>query len=178
MPTATAEERLHEGFAAMPLSPRLEEIAVQVRKGELPNSGRFCGNCYTPLAAERQQCLYCETAVAAAPPVGSIPLAVIEMVRAKRGRESWIVHTLAFTGLFLGTAISIAMLLAFPGWWRLAALAMLLLGTRGLAAILGGWLGDVLAYRSAKALVAEQWAAFERERAAAPIPGKVSPLNR
>lgn len=165
-------ERLSEGYVAMPISPRLEEIAEQVRKGELPNSGRFCATCYTPVAADRRNCPYCDVELANGATVGAIPSDVIEIVRAKRHRESWIVHFFAFTGLFLGTAISIAMLVVLPGWWKLAAIAVLLFGTRGLAAVLGGWLGDMLAYRSARSLVQERWS----ERTASTT-GE-SPLNR
>ena len=157
-----------DGFAIAPISPRLEEIAVEVSRGEAPNSGRFCGNCYTPVAAGRPRCAYCGVSPDERAPVDRIPLGVFEIVRAKRRRESLIVNGMAFTGLGIGTAVAIAMVVALPGLWKLAALAMLLLGTRGLAAMFGGWWGDAWGYRSATALVRRKWAEFERERDAAP----------
>ena len=164
-PTGTSEA---EGYAALPISPRLEEIAVQVSRGQAPNAGRFCGNCYTPLAAERERCPYCGTAAAERPPQDHIPPAVFEIVRAKRGRESLIVNGLAYLGLGIGTAVAILMVLALPGVWKAAALVVLLLGTRGLAAVLGGWFGDSLGYRSASALVRRRWGQFVRDRDAGP----------
>ncbi|HWO94696.1 MAG TPA: zinc ribbon domain-containing protein [Dehalococcoidia bacterium] len=155
---------LERTYEDLPISPRLEEVATQINKGEVPNAGRFCGNCYTPQRADRELCPYCGTSTTERSPVDLIPPQVLAIVKAKRRRESWIVHSFAYTGLVLGTAIAIAMLIVLPGWWKLTALVVLLFGTRGLAAILGGWLGDVLGYQSARRLVQELWSQHLAER--------------
>ncbi|MSQ61550.1 MAG: zinc ribbon domain-containing protein [Dehalococcoidia bacterium] len=156
MPQATYER--------IPISPRLEEVAVQIRKGQAPNSGRFCGNCYTPLAADRDGCGYCGASVRERPPVERVPAPVIAIVRAKRSRESWIVNGFAYIGLLIGTAITIWLFVVLPGLWKIAAFAMMLLGTRGFAAILGGWLGDMLGYRSAAGVTRRRWEAYLAQR--------------
>ena len=51
--TASSPERLAELLDDM-LSPAAR-----------PNAGRFCGNCYHPLSAQRRSCQYCGSAVAA-----------------------------------------------------------------------------------------------------------------
>ena len=151
-------------YERIPISSRLEEVAVQIRKGAVPNSGRFCGNCYTPLADDRDRCGYCGDTVTDRPAVERVPATVIEIVRAKRSRESWIVNGLAYTGLFIGTAITIWLFVILPGLWKISAFAMMLLGTRGFAGILGGWLGDSLGYRSAVGVTRRRWDAYVAQR--------------
>ncbi len=137
---------------------------MQVSRGEAPNAGRFCGNCYTPIARERPRCGYCGASAAERPPSDRIPAAVFEIVRAKRRRESLIVNGLAYAGLGIGTVVAMAMIVILPGLWKATALLVLLLGTRGLAAILGGWIGDSLGYRSASALARRLWGEFAERR--------------
>ena len=72
-------------------SERLSTILEDMVKGEAPNAGRFCGNCYTPIDPQRLQCAQCGQPVEKRPPVQRVPDEVLLMCRSKRRRESLVV---------------------------------------------------------------------------------------
>jgi hypothetical protein len=160
---------------ALPVfSPRLDEVLGLMINGEIPNVGRFCGYCYTPVAKKADVCAYCGRTTAAFPPVDRIPSEVGAIYRRMRKRESLIVNSFAFTGLGLGLV-----LFTFLVWlavyhydanlWLLAAAtAVFIIGGRVFAGLLGGWIGDNLGYEYAQRKLAEDWAAYEATRGSAP----------
>ncbi len=88
-------------------SERLTVILEDMIKGEAPNAGRFCGNCYTPIDPQRTQCVHCSRPVKERPPVQRVPDGVLVMFRIKRSRESLIVNSFAYAGLLLAVIIFI-----------------------------------------------------------------------
>ena len=88
-------------------SERLSTILEDMVKGEAPNAGRFCGNCYTPIDPQRLQCAQCGQPVEKRPPVQRVPDEVLLMCRSKRRRESLVVNGFAYAGLLLAVVIFI-----------------------------------------------------------------------
>ena len=151
-------------------SPRLDEIMGLMVKGEIPNVGRFCGYCYTPLGKGEEQCAHCGRTRAAYAPVAKIPTDFFALYKAMRKRESLIVNSMAFAGLGLGLALFI-MLVAVAvyrydaAWeWLAFATAVFIVGGRVFAGLLGGWLGDNIGYDYAQKKLAVEWAEYERSR--------------
>jgi hypothetical protein len=146
-------------------SPRLDEVLAEMIRGRAPNRGHFCGNCYTPLAEERRVCPHCSAATSGRPPVEQVPAEVIAMFRALRRRESMVVNSFAFLGLFLGVALFLGLfLLSDALWWRIVDIVILVVASRLFAAILGGGLGDEVGYRFARRRLAREWRAFAETR--------------
>ena len=88
-------------------SERLTTVLEDMIKGDAPNAGRFCGNCYTPIDPQRTQCVQCGQPVKERPPVQRVPDEVLFMFRSKRRRESLIVNGFAYAGLLLSVVIFI-----------------------------------------------------------------------
>jgi len=139
-------------------------------KGDAPNAGRFCGNCYTPLGKKAEVCPHCATQTSARAPLAKVPPEVIAMYRRMRKRESLIVNSFAFSGLFLGVLVFMG-LVAFAvygmdGSWVMLSIAtvVLLIGGRIFAGILGGWIGDDIGYNFAHKRLVLEWQEFERTR--------------
>jgi len=154
-------------------SERLTALLEEFRAGKAPNSGRFCGNCYTPIDAQRHHCPHCQTAVQDYPPAGRVPSDVLEMFRRQRRRESLVVNSFAYLGLLSGVFIFIAVfyvlfLLDAGFWWYVGNIVLLFVVARVLAGLLGGYVGDELGYRYARRRLIEEWRAYEAEREAAP----------
>lgn len=153
-------------------SERLTAVLEAVVNGEAPNSGRFCGHCYTPLGAKRERCRQCGTAVSERRPVRSIPEEVVDMFRRLRQRESLIVNSLAYVGLMLAVLLFIAIfyvafMLNASMWWYIATIVFLFISARVFAGLLGGFVGDELGFRYARRRLAEEWRAYEAERESA-----------
>ena len=152
------------------LSERLEAFLDQLREGATPNFGSFCGSCYNPLPAGHERCDHCGLELRDRPPVTSVPAEVIEMHRRKQRRESLIVNSFAYLGLLLGVAIFVGLVaidvfyLGGALWLLVLSVVVLLLGSRLLAGILGGVIGDELGYRYASRRLAEEWAAYVAQR--------------
>ncbi len=153
-------------------SDRLTTVLDNIFKGEAPNAGRFCGYCFTPINAERQQCQHCDALVADHKPVDGIPDAIIAMFKQLRHRESLIVNGFAYLGLFSGIAIFIGIFVVLYStganfWWYVFNIVLLFVLARVLAGILGGFVGDELGYKYARRKLVEDWDAYEAERAEA-----------
>jgi hypothetical protein len=150
-------------------SPRLTELLESMFKGESPNAGRFCGNCYTPLDAQRTSCPHCGRPTSERPPVDAVPRDVLLMFKSLRRRESLVVNSFAYAGLALAVAIFILVfaVMFFRGlgtWWYVGDIGLLFLLGRVLPGWIGGWWGDDVGYRYARRKLAADWSAFEAGR--------------
>jgi hypothetical protein len=151
------------------LAERLDLLASEIAKGQAPNHGRFCANCYAPLDEGRAACPHCGRETSRRPPVGRIPDEVLALLHRKRRRESIIVNSFAYLGLALGVGLFLLLFLIYtPLWWRILDIAILIIGSRVFAAILGGVIGDEVGYRFAQRRLAKEWAEFTARRDKAP----------
>ena len=150
-------------------------------KGEIPNVGRFCGYCYTPLGKGEERCNHCGRARAEYPAVAKIPVEFAALYRAMRKRESLIVNSFAFAGLGIGLVLFIALVALavyrYDAAWTMLALAtaVFMIGGRVFAGLLGGWVGDNVGYDYAQKKLAVEWAEYERAREAARVRGELAP---
>ena len=153
-------------------SERLSAILEDMVKGEAPNAGRFCGNCYTPIDAQRVQCPQCGRPVAERPPVQRVPDEVLFMFRSKRRRESLVVNGFAYAGLLLAVVIFIV---AFSFIFfnttgdrfftlMVVNIVLLFVLSRVLAGLIGGVVGDEVGFRYAHRKLVDEWTAYEAER--------------
>jgi len=86
-------------------SERLEEHLVALSRGEVPARGRFCGNCYTPVARETRECPHCgNNAERDRAPVDQVPDEITQILRAQRRTESTWVNGMAYLGLIIADA--------------------------------------------------------------------------
>jgi hypothetical protein len=152
------------------LSPRLESFLDQLREGVTPNHGRFCSFCYNPLPPDFQRCDHCGQDLRERAPITSVPGPVVEMHRTKQKRESVIVNSFAYLGLALGLAVFLGMVainvlyLDRALWFFFIAIGVFLIGSRVLAALVGGVIGDEIGYRYANKRLAEDWAQHVADR--------------
>ena len=155
-------------------SPRLDEILALMIKHEIPNVGRFCGYCYTPLERNQERCAHCGRAREEYPPVARIPDDVLDLYRRMRKRESLVVNSFAYAGMLLGlllfiVLVAVAVYRYDAAWWMLAvATAAFIVGGRVFAGLLGGWIGDNVGYEYARKKLALEWEEYERARSAPP----------
>lgn len=151
-------------------SSRLESFLDQLSEGETPNAGRFCSFCYNPLPFSFQRCDHCGQDVAGRKPLASLPVEVLQMHARLRRRESIIVNSFAYLGLALGLALFLGLvavnvlLLDRELWFFILATLVFLVGSRVLAGLLGGVLGDELAFRYARKRLAQDWTAHLTRR--------------
>ena len=146
-------------------SPRLAEVLGEVVKGDAPNRGRFCGHCFTPLAADRRSCPHCDTPVSRRPPVDEVPAEVVAMYRRQRRRESLVVNSFAYLGLTMGVVLFLLLFIIYDAlWWRILDMVILVVAARVFAALLGGLLGDEVGYRFARRRLAREWGEWVGER--------------
>ena len=151
-------------------SSRLESFLDSVEAGESPNAGAFCSFCYNPLPAGFDRCDHCGQDMSSRPRIDSLPAGVIAMYRRKQRRESLIVNSLAYLGLALGLALFLGLVavnvlyLERALWFFLLATVIFLVGSRLLAGIFGGIIGDELGYRYASRHLAEDWASHVAQR--------------
>jgi hypothetical protein len=161
-------------------SPRLDEIMGLMIKGAIPNVGRFCGYCYTPVTRTATVCGHCGRPTAEYTPVSALPADFLEMYKRMRKRESLIVNSFAFAGLGLGlllfiVLVGVAVYRYDQSLWMLAAAtAVFIVGGRVFAGLLGGWLGDNVGYSYAQRKLAVEWAEYERARADAAGAGRAA----
>jgi hypothetical protein len=151
-------------------STRLEGFLDELYAGQTPNAGRFCSFCYNPLPPGFQRCDHCGQDLRERPSITSLPPDVLDMYRRKQRRESLVVNSFAYLGLALGLALFLGLVAinvlymdrAF--WFFLVATVIFLLGSRMLAGLLGGVVGDELGYRYAHKRLAEDWATHVAQR--------------
>ena len=167
---ARGEQRYRADDGCPLFSERLEEHLVAVTRGEAPNAGRFCGHCYHPLGDRTKGCGHCGTLTSARRPVQQVPDAVVEMLRRQRKTESRIVNGFAYLGLTLAVVGGLALVLGVPFlranliWATVVYAAVLIVGGRVLAGVLGGYYGDRIGYERARGRLLEGWAEWVVER--------------
>jgi hypothetical protein len=151
-------------------SERLDEIMDAMIAGKIPNVGRFCGYCYTPVAKNAEACGHCGTSTSEYSTVEKIPSDFFDLYRRMRKRESLIVNSFAFAGLGLGlllfiVLVGVAVYRYDQSLWLLAgATAVFIVGGRIFAGLLGGWIGDNIGYDFAHRKLVEEWHAYEQQR--------------
>ena len=152
-------------------SPQLEDHLVLVSRGGAPNAGRFCGNCYTPISRETEMCPHCrEDTRRGRKPVDSVPAPISETLRRQRAIESKWVNSFAYLGIVIAAVTGIAIVLWLPFfrdrliWATLFYGVYLLIGSRVLPAILGGYYGDRIGFEKARAETRAAWDEWVVER--------------
>ena len=148
----------------VPFSTALDELIAQVRAGEAPNLGRFCGYCCTPLASTAPSCPTCKTKIVDLPTREKISRPLAEIYTEKRKREGRWVHSAAWGGLILGTLISIGLILVLPGWTKVFAIIFMILGSYLTATYLGNYWVQERAFRSGLRFFAARWQKYSAER--------------
>jgi hypothetical protein len=145
------------------LSPRLDDFLDRLQEGETPNAGTFCAFCYNPLMPAAARCDHCGQNLTERPPINSVPRDVVEMHLRMRKRESVIVNAFAFFGLGLGLALFLGLVainvlyLDRELWFFVIATVVFLVGSRVLAGLIGGYLGDEIGYKYGHRKLAEDW---------------------
>jgi hypothetical protein len=153
-------------------SARLEAFLDQLQEGQTPNSGSFCSFCYNPLPPGFDRCDHCGQEANGRKPIDSLPAAVLEMHRRMRRRESVVVNSFAYAGLALGLALFLILVavnvlyLDRAFWFFILAIVVFLVGSRLLAGLLGGVVGDEVGYRYAQKRLAEDWTEHLSQREA------------
>src|SRR5207248_5839210 len=118
---------------------------------------------------------HCGAGTSERPPLDHIPEEVVKKLREQRATENRIVKTFAYLGLFIAIVLALAVVLIVPylrpdsGHLITATIVFALILVAGgwaLAAILGGYYGDRLAYDRARTRLRAEWAEWSREREA------------
>ncbi len=158
------EARFRPDDGCLLFSEALEEHLVAVSRGEAPNRGRFCGNCYTPIGRDTRACPHChEDTQTGHRPVDAVPDEVMEALRVQRKTEARWVNGLAYIGLLIAVVGGIALVLIVPFfrdrliYATIVYAVILLIGGRGLAAVLGGYYGDRIGFERARARTRATW---------------------
>jgi hypothetical protein len=145
-------------------SDRLNEFLDQMQEGATPNFGSFCSFCYNPLPQGFDRCDHCGQSTMERAPLSSIPQEVLDMHRRKLKRESLVVNSFAYVGLALGLALFLGMVainvlyMEKALWFFILATFIFLVGSRLLAGVFGGIIGDELGFRYANRHLSEDWA--------------------
>jgi len=153
-------------------SARLQALLEDILRGQAPNTGRFCGNCYNPLADDTEQCGHCGLSTAqrpdgrppGRPPVRHIPPEVFGMLRAQRLREAIPVRSMAWGGLAAGLSLALFLMVVLPFWWNVGASVVAFGISYVAAANIANWLGDALGYRWGQRVLEKRWQAFATKR--------------
>jgi hypothetical protein len=163
--------RFHPEDGCPLFSEALEEHLVAVSRGEAPNRGRFCGNCYTPVGRETVRCIHCgEEFASGRKPVDAVPEEVLGALREQRKIEARWVNGLAYLGLLIAVVGGIVFVLTVPFlkdrllYATIVYGLILLIGGRALAGILGGYFGDRWGYERARARTRATWDALVASR--------------
>ena len=157
-------------------SARLQALLADIVRAQAPNAGRFCSNCYNPLARDATDCSHCGLSTtqrpdgrpSGRPPVRQIPPEVFAMVRAQRLREAIPVRSLAWGGLAAGLSLALFLMIVLPFWWNVAAFTVSLGTSYVAAANIANSLGDALGYRWGQRVLEKRWQAFVARRDKSP----------
>jgi hypothetical protein len=146
-------------------SERLTVLLDDILAGREPNAGRFCGNCYHPLALERTECPHCGQTTDQRAAAEAVPKEVLEMHRLRRGREGLMVRSIAWGGLTVGVCLALVPI-AFGGlvWWSAVLFFGLLAFFYLFSANMANSVGDALGYAWGQRIIRRRWERFVRER--------------
>lgn len=149
-----------------PYLDKLQEKMEERLAHRVPAAGRFCGYCYGRMRSEDVSCGFCGISTVDRPAVSEIPQDVLKAYKAKASTEALWVHTGAFTGLILASAIFIIMVIWGPGILGHPALAFLelLVGGYFLAQFFGPLLFAQWGYKKGARKRDALWARFLAER--------------
>jgi len=146
-------------------SARLQALLEDILRAQAPNAGRFCGNCYNPLADDAEECGHCGLSTARRPPVRHIPPEVFAMLRAQRLREAIPVRSMAWGGLAAGLSLALFLMVVLPFWWNVGASVVAFGASYVAAANIANSLGDAIGYRWGQRVLEKRWQAFQEARA-------------
>jgi hypothetical protein len=135
-----------------------------ILRAQAPNAGRFCGNCYNPLADDPAQCSHCGLSTDRRPPVRQVPPEVFAMFRAQRLREAIPVRSLAWGGLAAGLSLALFLMVMLPFWWNVGVSVVAFGVSYVAAANIANSLGDALGYRWGQRVLGKRWQAFVERR--------------
>ena len=153
-------------------SARLQALLEDILRAQAPNAGRFCGNCYNPLAHstgsgqadDAEECGHCGLSTAERPPVRHIPPEVFAMLRAQRLREAIPVRSLAWGGLAAGLSLALFLMVVLPFWWNVGASVVAFGASYVAAANIANSLGDAIGYRWGQRELEKRWQGFQEAR--------------
>ena len=160
----------------VPFSSDLDRLIHEIRAGEAPNIGRFCGYCCAPLG-KRSDCEVCGEHTTSTAPLDKIDRELAQIYVAKRKREALFVHSGAWLGILLATGVSIGLIMVLPSWTKVFAILMLVLGGYFAGVFFGNVLAQMPAYRSGLKLFAIRWGEYVAGRgdSSASAPDPLSP---
>lgn len=169
-PEPSPEERFRPDDGCPIFSPRLEEHLVAVSRGETPERGTFCGNCYTPMARDTKTCPHCNESTSMRRPVDIVPATIATALRVQRSTEGRWVNGFAYIGVLLAMVLPLAAVLGIPTVKDNLILGtavyapLLLVGMRVFPAIFGGYFGDRTGFEKARAKTRATWDQWVAER--------------
>lgn len=167
MASAPAQPTFRDGefvpSREVPFSRELDELIHEIRAGDAPNIGRFCGYCCAPLG-RASRCEVCGETAAQTEPLDKIDRDLAQIYVAKRKREALFVHCGAWTGILLATALSVLLIVFLPGWTKVFAIMTLVLGGYFAGVFFGNVLAQMPAYRSGLNLFARRWSEYAASR--------------
>ena len=146
----------------VPFSAALDKLIAEVRQGNAPNLGRFCGYCATPLTPAAERCPTCATETEAVAPREKIPRPLAAVYKRKRKVEARIIHGAAWLGITIGAAISVGLILVLPSWTKVFAVIFLIVGSFYIASYMGNVLAQNYAYRRGLRTFAGRWQEYQR----------------
>ena len=159
----TATPRFEQGefvpSREVPFSRDLDRLIHEIRAGEAPNIGRFCGYCCAPLG-NRSNCDVCGEQTTSTAPLDKIDRELAQIYVAKRKREALFVHSGAWLGILLATGVSIGLIMVLPSWTKVFAILTLVLGGYFAGVFFGNVLAQMPAYRSGLKLFATRWGEY------------------
>ena len=159
----TATPRFEQGefvpSREVPFSGELDRLIHEIRAGEAPNIGRFCGYCCAPLG-NRSDCDVCGEQTTSTAPLDKIDRELAQIYVAKRKREALFVHSGAWLGILLATGVSIGLIMVLPSWTKVFAILTLVLGGYFAGVFFGNVLAQMPAYRSGLKLFATRWGEY------------------
>ncbi len=144
------------------LQEKMEERLAR----RVPAAGRFCGFCYGRLRQEDARCPFCGTSTEERATVAEIPQDALRAYYVKSKTEARWVHTGAFVGLLVASALFLWMVLWAPGFLGhpALALAVLVLGSYPLAQLFGPLIFGQIGYRKGAKKRDRMWAEHMRAR--------------
>lgn len=163
------EERYRPDDGCPLFSPRLEAHLVAVSRGETPERGTFCGNCFTPIGRETTACPHCGEPTSRRRPVDVVPAPIAAALREQRKTEGQWVNGFAYIGVLIAMVLPLAAVLGIPVVKDNLILGtavyapLLLVGMRVFPAILG-YFGDRKGFEVARKKTRAAWERWVAER--------------